>query len=230
MRTRAAPQACSWRAGSACSDAVKMNRGSELSASVGFALTSLPTSEEVKRSGAVSPATRAVASVAPVTIPPTAIGRTTLRVVRHFARADGEARLAQRVRAPAGDDLRRACDQRQHEDRQRERRLERALAVSEHDEDVDEDADHDRGHAVQHVEREGQDDATRAEARARSGRSRRGCRPAAPSGRRRRRSRAIPTSAFATPLSPPNPRNDGVLVKKSTSMRRARASPPTRRR
>ena len=71
-----------------------MNIGIEASASVGSVFNSFPTSDEVKSSGAVSPATRAVARVAPVTIPPIVCGSTTLRVVRHLGAPS--ARLASR--------------------------------------------------------------------------------------------------------------------------------------
>ena len=47
-------------------------------------LTTCPKIEQVKRSGAVSPAARATASVVPVTMPPIAVGSTTLSTVRHF--------------------------------------------------------------------------------------------------------------------------------------------------
>src|SRR5579862_5197348 len=42
------------------------------------------TTKMVNSSGAVSPAARATASRAPLTIPPTAAGRTTVRVTRDF--------------------------------------------------------------------------------------------------------------------------------------------------
>ena len=38
----------------------------------------------ISSSGAVSPTTRAMASVTPVTMPPSAVGSTTLAIVRHF--------------------------------------------------------------------------------------------------------------------------------------------------
>src|SRR5512132_1186182 len=94
ISTSAAPQACSWSDGSACSAEVKMNIGIEDIGSVAFQDTVFAANAEVKRSGAVSPATRAVANVAPVMIPPTAIGRTTLSVVRQ--RGAPRARLASR--------------------------------------------------------------------------------------------------------------------------------------
>src|SRR5215217_9386359 len=72
-----------------------MNIGIDAIGSRGSYETESLYSALVKRSGAVSPAARAVARVAPVTIPPTACGRTMLRVVRHFAAPS--ARLASRI-------------------------------------------------------------------------------------------------------------------------------------
>ncbi len=133
--------------------------GTVCSAWCGFQFSSVPTSDDVKRSGAVSPATRATASTVPVTMPPIVCGRTMLSVVRQ--RATPSARLASR--SEFGTRIkhlhRRARDEREHQARERERRRVPALPVSEHEEPVDEDADDDRRNAVQHVEREADDAA-----------------------------------------------------------------------
>ena len=62
----------------------KMITGIDATACEGSVLTVWPKIEHVNRSGAVSPVARATASVVPVTMPPIAVGRTTLRTVRHF--------------------------------------------------------------------------------------------------------------------------------------------------
>src|SRR5579862_7745023 len=65
IRTRAADHARAWSCGYGDSDSSKIASGTDWSACSGFQLTPLGTSEEQKRSGAVSPAMRATASVAP---------------------------------------------------------------------------------------------------------------------------------------------------------------------
>src|SRR5581483_6279078 len=92
--TSAAAHARAWSAGSGCSESSKIATGIDCSAWCGFQLVLRPTIDDVKRSGAVSPATRATASVVPVTIPPIVCGRTTLSVVRQ--RGTPSARLASR--------------------------------------------------------------------------------------------------------------------------------------
>ena len=82
IRTRAAAHARAWSAGSGDSEYSKILSGTEASATCGFHWSRSPTIEDVKRSGAVSPATRATASVVPVTIPPIVCGSTTPSVVR----------------------------------------------------------------------------------------------------------------------------------------------------
>src|SRR5439155_19380617 len=81
-RTSAADQARAWSCGSGDSDSSKIATGIVCNAWCGFQLTCVPASEEVKRSGAVSPATRATARVVPVRMPPTVWGSTMLSVVR----------------------------------------------------------------------------------------------------------------------------------------------------
>src|SRR5437868_214873 len=82
-RMKPAAQARAWSFGSGDSDSSKIATGIVCSACAGFQLVWLPTSAEVKSSGAVSPATRATARTVPVRMPPTARGSTMLRVVRH---------------------------------------------------------------------------------------------------------------------------------------------------
>ena len=106
----------------------------------------------VKRSGAVSPATRATAMTTPVRMPPIAAGRTMFHVVRHLVTPSARLACAQALRNDLEDLLRRASDHREHQDRERERTVDRALPVSDDEQAEDEDADHDRGDAVQDVE------------------------------------------------------------------------------
>src|SRR5262249_31452672 len=84
ISTNAAAQACSFRCLSGDSEYSKMITGTDATEFDGPQLTTWPKIEHVKRSGAVSPAARATASVAPVTMPPSAEGTTTLTTVRHF--------------------------------------------------------------------------------------------------------------------------------------------------
>src|SRR5437868_6884512 len=84
ISTNAAAQACAFRFRSGDSEYSKIITGTDATEFDGSQLTSWPKSEHVNRSGAVSPAARARASVVPVTMPPTADGSTMLRTVRHF--------------------------------------------------------------------------------------------------------------------------------------------------
>ena len=98
--------------GSGDSDSSKMATGIVCSACAGFQLVCVPTSDDVKSRGAVSPATRATASTVPVEdAADCAAGATMLNVVRHCGDAEAEARFAQRVR-----------DERKHLDRSSARR------------------------------------------------------------------------------------------------------------
>ena len=54
------------------------------------------------------------------------------------------------------DLLRRTRDHRQHQDRERERPVDRALAIPDDEQAEDEDADDDRRHAIQDVEHDAQ--------------------------------------------------------------------------
>ena len=82
--------------------------------------TSCPAIAQVKRSGAVSPAARATASVVPVRIPPSAVGQHDAEHRPPLRDAEGVARLAQAVRDEREHLHRRARDERQHDDRERE--------------------------------------------------------------------------------------------------------------
>ena len=86
------PAACS--PGSGDSEKTKIVTGSVGSASVTFVETWFAAIDEVKSSGAVSPATRATEITTPVRIPLIALGRMMLHVVRHFVTPS--ARLASR--------------------------------------------------------------------------------------------------------------------------------------
>src|SRR5215204_1274662 len=94
IRTNAAAHACSFSAGSGASAYWKIVSGIDATASRTSVETVVGATDVVKRSGAVSPAARATASVAPVAIPPTAVGRTTPRTVRQ--RLAPSAKLASR--------------------------------------------------------------------------------------------------------------------------------------
>ena len=76
ISTSAAAHAAAWSFGSAESDSVKIASGSDGSACVTSPEILLAATDEVKSSGAVSPATRATASTTPVRMPPIAVGRT----------------------------------------------------------------------------------------------------------------------------------------------------------
>ena len=80
----AAAQACAFRFASGDSEYSKISSGIESIECVGFQSTRVLAIAHVKRSGAVSPAARAIASVVPVRIPPSDVGSTTLSTVRHF--------------------------------------------------------------------------------------------------------------------------------------------------
>ena len=122
----------------------------------------LKFSESVKpamiSSGAVSPMTRATASVTPVMIPAMAVGRTTLTMVRHF----GTPRAYAASRSSCGTSLNisshGADHDRDHQQRQRDRAAEAhpdALAEEQHEQRVGEEARDDRGDAGHHVDEEG---------------------------------------------------------------------------
>jgi hypothetical protein len=82
INTSAAAQARAWSSGDGDSDRVKIVTGMLASACVGSVLTWFAKMEEVKSSGAVSPAARATARIVPVRMPPRAAGRTIPSVVR----------------------------------------------------------------------------------------------------------------------------------------------------
>ena len=84
IRTNASAQACWCRFSSGASEYWKIVSGIELTECVGFQSVNCPASAQVKSSGAVSPAARAIASVVPVRMPPKAVGTTTRSTVCHF--------------------------------------------------------------------------------------------------------------------------------------------------
>ncbi len=110
----------------------------------------------VNSSGAVSPAPRAIASSEPVIRPGAAVGSTTLRDDLPARGAERERRLAQAVGHEQQDDLGRARDDRQHQQRERERALPageaRPADLRDHERDVDEQAEDDRRDAGHHVD------------------------------------------------------------------------------
>ena len=94
IRTSAAAQPAACSPGSGDSENTKIVTGSVGRALETSAETWFAAIEEVKSSGAVSPATRATAMTTPVRMPPIAVGRMMLTVVRH--RVTPSARLASR--------------------------------------------------------------------------------------------------------------------------------------
>ncbi len=84
ISTNAIAHACSCRCASGASEYWKIIIGIELTECVGFQSVACPASAQVKRSGAVSPAARAIASVVPVRMPPNDVGSTTRNTVCHF--------------------------------------------------------------------------------------------------------------------------------------------------
>ena len=184
IRTAAAPHACWWSTGSACSAEVKMNIGIEAIGSprVVADRVAVERAREEERRRLAGRARgregRARDDSADRLRQDDAQGRPPLRG------AQREARLAHRGRDQGEHLLGRARDHRNHQDREREARLPRRLPVADDDEDEDEDAEHDRRDPVQHVEREREHARPASGARARSGRSRSARRPAAPSGAR----------------------------------------------
>ena len=87
-------------------------------------------------------------------MPPNVVGRITPSTVRQRLTPSARLRLAQRGRHEQQHLLRRARDERQHDDRERERAGVGALPVPDDEQAVDEDADDDRRQPVEHVEHE----------------------------------------------------------------------------
>ena len=92
--TFVSPLVSQWQADYESKTGVKIVTGSDGSAWAGSHTTALAKIDEVKRSGAVSPAARATASVVPVRMPLSVVGRTTPSTVRQ--RLTPRARLASR--------------------------------------------------------------------------------------------------------------------------------------
>ena len=84
----------------------------------------------VKSSGAVSPAARATASSAPLTIPAAACGSTTVRIVRDLAAPERVAALAQLARHELQHLLGGPDHDRQHQACERERAGEAVLLLN----------------------------------------------------------------------------------------------------
>ena len=74
-----------WSAGDGDSERVKIVTGIDASACDGFQVTEFEAIDDVNSSGAVSPATRATPSIAPVISPPAADGSTIRRTIRQRA-------------------------------------------------------------------------------------------------------------------------------------------------
>ena len=199
ISTSAAAQAAAWSSGDGDSERVKIRTGSVASALWTSTEIWFCVNDEVKSSGAVSPATRATAITTPVRMPPIAVGRTMLYTVRQ--RGTPRARLAsRRWRGHELEHLlRRARDHRDHQDREGHRAVDRALAVADDEQAVDEDADDDRRDAVEDVQHDAEErrglragvlgDVDRDEDRDRNGHDRSPC-PTI---------RALPTRASAMP-------------------------------
>ena len=132
-----------------------MTIGSVAIACRGSVVTTVLTKiEHVKSSGAVSPAARATATMVAVTIPPTAVGRITVRTVR--VREAPSAMLPSRSvdgTSSSTSSVARAIKGSMMIARP-SAAGESALAAADHDQAEDEHADHDGGHAGQHVQRE----------------------------------------------------------------------------
>ena len=132
-------------------------------------------------SGAVSPMTRAMASVTPVTMPPSAVGQHDLRDRPPLRHAQRVRRLAQLVRHQLQHLLGRAHDDRDHQQRQRDRAAEahaHARPEDQHEQRVGEEAGDDRRDAGHHVDEEVIHRGQPVCRRTRRGRSRRRCRSA----------------------------------------------------
>ena len=137
-------------------------------------------------------------------MPPSVVGRTTLQYRPPLRHAERLTRLAEGLRHELQHLLRRAGDERQHDDRERERGDQRALLEPQHEQPVDEDPDHDRGDAVEDVQRRAHDHRATGRRRTRSRRSRSAPRSATPSQPPTAMSTTEPTMAFwiPPPLSP----------------------------
>ena len=155
IRTSAPAQASAWSRGHRPESGARRSRAEPSSEagpdSSGFPW---PTSEQTRSSGAVSPAMRATASVAPVRIPPIACGRTIPSVVRQR----GDPRPSAASRSEFGTSastsiVERATSGSMITASARPPAIP-ALAVPDHDQAVDEDPDDDRRDAVEDVEHE----------------------------------------------------------------------------
>ena len=137
------------------SELLKMTIGSVAIACRGSVVTTVLTKiDQVKSSGAVSPAARAIATMVAVTIPPTAVGRITVSTVR--VREAPSAMLPSRSvdgTSSSTSSVARAIKGSMMIARP-SAAGEAALAAADHDQAEDEHADHDGGHAGQHVQRE----------------------------------------------------------------------------
>ena len=151
MSVSAAPQPRAWAPTYGCDAFTKICDGSEVLAPLntfGFAAV---TVRMVKSSGAVSPAARATASSAPLTMPP-------MRGRQHHGQRhaglggpEGVARLPQRVRHQPQHLVAGADHDRQHQAGQGEGAGQAREAEVQHPDREDEQAHHDRGHARHHV-------------------------------------------------------------------------------
>ena len=101
-----------------------MNTGSVIIRSANRLVFTESVEPAMISSGAVSPMTRAMASVTPVMMPASAVGSTTLTIVRHFGTPEGVRRLAQVVRHQLEHLLAGADHDRDHQQRQRDRAAE----------------------------------------------------------------------------------------------------------
>ena len=170
----------------------------------------------VKSSGAVSPATRAKASMQPVMTP----GDAVLRVIgEHRApvgHAEAERRFADGVRHHEQHLFGGAGDGGNHHDAQSDAAGERGeVLLRQDDERVDGDAHHDGGHAVEHVGGKA-DDVGQLAAASELGEKDAGCDADGNTDARCRHASRTPEPTMALAMPPPvSPTGLGILVKKA---------------
>ena len=120
ISVNAAAQACACWSGLGDSEYVKIVIGIDASGLLGSAETAFAAIEDAKSSGAVSPATRAIARIVDVTMPPIAVGQRRVDDGVRLAGSEREARLARRRRRQRQHLVGAARDVRQHDQRERE--------------------------------------------------------------------------------------------------------------
>ena len=152
ISVNAAAQACACWSGLGDSEYVKIVIGIDASGLLGSAEMVFAAIEDANSSGAVSPATRAIARIVEVTMPPTAVGSVACTTVYDLLAP--RARLASRVDDAVSVEhlVGAAGDVRQHDQREREGTCPAALTVPDDDQREHEDAEDDRRDAGEDVE------------------------------------------------------------------------------